>query len=319
MPLVINLKTTDTGLVCRSENTTRFYKDIRKYDVMTREDENYWFTMLVEARDNAEKAREEGDTKTAEEMDKFAQEIKDLIANSNQRLCVAAAKNWANTDNLLDYVNEANIGLLTAIDRFDPTRGVKFASYAMWYIKLAICTFHHGTLPFVQRTNNAKTWSIVSKITSDFLQKNERPPSQEELFELVNQKLKKGIKDKSDLTEMYVTMVDEYSYDNDEKTHNSDVADYNRASATYNDYEQKAEEDFNKNLVSSLLNELTPREQKLIQMRFGLLEVDGVKREFELAEVAEELGLTSERVRQLESAILKKLLKAYEEKIASEM
>jgi RNA polymerase primary sigma factor len=318
MSLVINLKA-DTGLVLRSDNTTRFYKDIKKFDVMTREEEADWFTMLSEARKKAEKAREEGNSKTAEEMEKLAQEIKDLIVSSNLRLCVAAAKNWANTDTLMDYVNEANIGLMEAVDKFDVTRGVKFASYAMWFIKRAIENFHHGMLPIVRRTNNAKTWSVISKVISDFTQKYERIPTQDELLELVNQKLKKGIKDKADLTEMYVTMVDEYTYDNDEKMYNSDAADYNRASASLNDYEYTETEDYNKKLVASLLEVLPPREQKLIQMRFGLIEVNGIKREFELSEVAEELGITSERVRQLEASILKKLMKAYEEKIASEM
>ena len=252
-------------------------------------------------------------------MEALAQEIKDLIINSNQRLCVAAAKNWASTDNLMDYVAEANFGLMEAIDKFDPDRGVKFASYAMWFIKRAIETYHHGTIPLVRRTNNAKTWSIVSKVASDFTQKNERPPSQEELFDLVNEKLSRGIKDKADLTDMYVTKVDEYNYDNEDRTCASEAADYNRASASYNDYEDKAEDDFNKTLVSSLLECLSPREKKLIQMRFGLLEVNGIKREFELTEVAEELGITSERVRQLEASILKKLLKEYEERVASEM
>ena len=319
MPLVINLKSSDTGLVLRSENTNRFYKDIRKYDVMTREDETSWFTMLVDAKKKAEEASASGDTKTFEEMTTLAQEIKDLIVNSNQRLCVSAAKNWANTDTLMDYVNEANIGLMEAIDKFDPTRGVKFASYAMWFIKRAIEIYHNGTLPLVRRTNNAKTWSIISNVVNEFTQKNERPPSQDELLELVNSKLTKGIKDKFDLTEMYVTMVDEYSYDNDEKTYNSDAADYNRASASMNDYEAESDEDFNKTLVRSLLECLTPREQKLIQMRFGLIEVNGIKREFELQEVAEELGITSERVRQLEASILKKLLKEYEERVAAEV
>ena len=286
---------------------------------MTREEETDWFTMLIEAKQKIDEAKTNDDTKTFEEMTAFAQEIKNLIASSNQRLCVSAAKNWASTDTLMDYVNEANIGLMEAIDKFDPTRGVKFASYAMWFIKRAIEIYHNGTLPIVRRTNNAKTWSIVSGVISDFTQKNERPPSQDELLELVNSKLKKGIKDKFDLTEMYVTMVDEYSYDNDEKTYNSDAADYNRASASLNSYEAKSDDDFNKTLVKSLLECLTPREQKLIQMRFGLLEVNGIKREFELQEVAEELGITSERVRQLEASILKKLLKEYEERVAAEV
>lgn len=185
MSLVINLKA-DTGLVLRSDNTTRFYKDIKKFDVMTREEENEWFTMFIDAKKKIETAKEAGDHATVEEMTNFAQQIKDLIVNSNLRLCVAAAKNWASTDTLMDYVNEATRGLMLAVDKFDPARGVKFASYAMWFIKREIEVYHHGTAPIVHRTNNAKTWSLVSKTASDFTQKNERPPSQEELFELVN-------------------------------------------------------------------------------------------------------------------------------------
>jgi RNA polymerase primary sigma factor len=316
MSLVINLKA-DTGLVLRSDNTTRFYKDIKKFETMTREEEVDWFNMLADAKRKAVSAVDRGDLKTAEEMNNFAQEIKDFIVNSNLRLCVAAAKNWAASDNLMDYVNEAIIGLMEAVDKFDTSRGVKFASYAMWFVKRAIETFRNGTLPIVRRTNYAKTWNIISKATSEFIQKYERQPSQDELLDIVNEKLKSGIKNKSDLTEMYVTTVDEYAYDSDDKTFNGDAMDYNRASATYNDYEETSESDFNKTLVSSLLEILTPREKKLIQMRFGLIEVGGIKREFELSEVADELGLTSERVRQLEGEILKKLLKAYESKVGS--
>lgn len=318
MSLVINLKA-DTGLVTRTENTTRFYKDIKKYKTMSREEEADWFGMLSDAKRKAASAAEAGDTKTAEEMSNFAQEIKDFIVNSNLRLCVASAKNWAASDNLMDYVNEAIIGLMEAVDKFDSSRGVRFASYAMWFVKRAIETFRNGKLPLVHRTNYAKTWNVISKATSEFVQRNERQPSQDELFDLVNERLKEGIKDKSDLTEMHVTTVDEYAYDSDDRTFNADAMDYNRASATYNDYEDMSESDFNKALVTSLLEVLTPREKKLIQMRFGLIEVGGIKREFKLAEVAEEFGLTSERVRQLEASILEKLLKAYKRRLTSDI
>ena len=319
MSLVINLKA-DTGLVLRSDNTTRFYKDIRQYDVMSRKDEKEWFQMLAEAKADLESAKEAGDKEGAAKMESIIKEIKDLIINSNQRLCVAAAKNWANTDTLMDYVSEANIGLMRAIDRFDYTRGVKFASYAMWFIKREIELYHHGVIPIVQKTNNAKTWSIVSRARNNFMQKFEREPSQEELLDIVNDKLTKGIKDKNDLTELYVSMVDDYgNLDSDDSVNHSDIYDYNRASASDNDYEEKSDEDYNKTLVSSLLNVLPSREKKLIQMRFGLIEVNGSKREFELSEVAEELGITSERVRQLERSILKKLNQEYSERLAGEM
>jgi RNA polymerase sigma factor (sigma-70 family) len=150
------------------------------------------------------------------------------------------------------------------------------------------------------------------------MQENERNPSAEELLDIVNKKLKKGIKDKNDLLNLHVTMVDDYSPSDEESTVGfADLMDYNRASSSANDYEAKSESDFQKTMVSSLLEILTPREQKVIQMRFGLIEVNGIKREFELSEVALELGLTSERIRQMETAILAKLKREYEERIFS--
>ena len=132
MPLVINLKQTDTGLVCRSENTKRFYNDIRKFDVPTKEEETKMFETLQGYKDSLALARHDNDKELCIYLESKVEETRSLIINSNQRLCVAAAKNWATTDTLLDYVNEANIGLSEAIDKFDYKKGFKFASYAMW-------------------------------------------------------------------------------------------------------------------------------------------------------------------------------------------
>lgn len=318
MALVVNLKQTDTGLVCRSENTKRFYNDIRKYDVPDKEEEIKMFAEFAKYRNLLNEAKENHDLEAIKRYEPKMIKARGLIIAANQRLCVAAAKNWATTDTLMDYVNEANIGLAEAVDKFDHTRGFKFASYAMWYVKRAIEEYHHNVKPIVHRTNNSKTWSIVSKASSEFMQENERNPSAEELLDIVNKKLKKGIKDKNDLLSLHVTMVDDYSPSDEESTVGfADLMDYNRASSSANDYEAKSESDFQKTMVSSLLEILTPREQKVIQMRFGLIEVNGIKREFELSEVALELGLTSERIRQMETAILAKLKREYEERIFS--
>jgi RNA polymerase primary sigma factor len=318
MALVVNLKQTDTGLVCRSENTKRFYNDIRKYDVPDKEEEIKMFAEFAKYRNLFNEAKENHDLEGIKRYEPKMIKARGLIIAANQRLCVAAAKNWATTDTLMDYVSEANIGLAEAVDKFDHTRGIKFASYAMWYVKRAIEEYHHNIKPLVHRTNNSKTWSIVSRASSEFMQENERNPSAEELMDIVNSKLKKGIKDKNDLLNVHVTMVDDYSPADEESTVGfSDLMDYNRASSSTNDYEAKSESDFQKTMVSSLLEILTPREQKVIQMRFGLIEVNGIKREFELSEVALELGLTSERIRQMETAILAKLKREYEERIFS--
>jgi RNA polymerase primary sigma factor len=317
MPLVVNLKQTDTGLVCRSDNTKRFYNDIRRYDVLDKEEETRLFKELSEYKNALKIAKDDKDYESCDFYTKKIDEIRDKIINANQRLCVSAAKNWATTDTLLDYVNEANIDLSEAIDKFDYTKGIKFASYAMWYIKRALNTYCHDVIPIVRRTNNSKTWNLESKVRNEFIQKNEREPSSEELMELINAKLKCGIKDKSDLLNIQITTVGDYSVAKDDDTiSRSDIMEYNNASASENDFERVVENDFHKALVTSLLNVLPERERMMISMRFGLIEINGIKKEFTFFEIAEELNLTPERVRQMESEILVKLKKEYEKKLS---
>ena len=316
MSLVVNLKQSDTGLVCRTDNTNRFYNDIRKYDVLTREEETKLFKKLSEYKRLLQVAKKSGDLNACEMYTQKIDEVRNFIISANQRLCVSAAKNWATTDTLLDYINEANIDLAEAVDKFDYTKGFKFASYAMWYIKRALNDYRNKTLPIVRKTNGSKTWNLVSKITNDFVQKNERNPTSDELFELVNERLKSGIKDKFDLLTVQLTPINDYVGD-EEIVNHSDIADYNNVSASENDYEKETRDDFQKELVSSLLNTLSERERKIISMKFGLITVNGIKREFESCEIASELGITPERVRQIEAEVLKKLKTEYDKKVFS--
>jgi len=297
MSLVINLKA-DTGLVDRSENTTRFLKDVKDFPTLTREEEIEWFTKYKHG------------TKEEKEI------ARDYIMLCNQRMIIAAAKKWAKTDTLMDYVNEANFGLLEAMDRFDTTHNVKFASYAMWFIKRAINKYICGDLQVVKRPNYSKTFHVLSKATNDFLQKNERTPSPDELFDIVTVKYGKDIKDKNDILDLKVSYVDESANDEDESPNYGDVAAYNRASASYNEYEEKEEEEFNKKVVSSLLSKLSPRKQQIIKMRFGMYEGDnGLRREYEREEIGQIIGLTSERVRQLELEAMDEMKAEYLRKI----
>lgn len=292
MGFVINLKA-DTGLVDRSENTTRFYKDIKKFQPFTKEEEIKWFTILKEGTPSERK---------------YAREH---IINCNQRLVVAAAKNYANTNNLTDYINEANFGLIKAVDKFDVTKGTKFASYAMWYILCAINSYKYDTAQVIQKSNYSKTFHVISKARNKFIQENERNPTEDELLEVVNSNYNKNIKDKNDLLNTYIASIDSDTT-TDETNGYNDVSDYNRASASYNGFELKEKNDFNSELVSSLMDVLAPREKEIIKMRFGLYDDNGLCREYELNEIGEKLGLTSERVRQLEMSSIKKLKKEYQ-------
>ena len=296
MSLVVNLKATDTGLVDRSENTTRFYEDIRRYPKLSREDEVKWFEILHHG--------------TKEEQKKAY----DHLIKCNQRLVVSVAKKWANTDTLMDYVNEANFGLIEAIGAFDPSKGNKFCSFAIWYLKRAINHYNTEGAPMIRKTNSSKTSHVISKATNDFFQKYERAPSTDELLDIVNDKYKKNIKSKGDLLNLQMARIDVNDHDEEEYAY-GDVADFNNASASANGYEQQVVDNYNKKLVNALLSELSPREQLLLKMKFGMYEDRGLQRELEIIEIADKLGLTPERVRQLEAKAIKKLKKIVAKKL----
>ncbi len=298
MSLAINLKT-DTGILERTENVTRYFDDVKRYPILTKEEEIKWFKLL---RDGTESEKKKA---------------RDYIWLCNQRLVIASAKKWATAENLSDYINEANIGLADAIDRFDVSKDVKFCTYAVWFIKRAINRYNNEIAPMVHKTNHSKTYHVISKATNEFVQDNERNPTTEELKELINKNYNKNLKDKNDLLDVQISRMDELAAKKDSRETVSDVIlDYNRISSSTNKYNEEENDEYNKSLVNSLLRCLKPREQKLIKMRFGMTKYNGMKRELEVSEIANELSLTTERVRQMEDTIIKKLKKAYGDNIS---
>lgn len=313
MGYIINLKA-DTGLVDRSENTTRFYRDIKDYRPFDIEEEKRWFTKLKLAKERIKTIDKQDNAnyqKAVNEYDK----IRDYIVLCNQRLVISAARNYSSTDTLTDYIDEINFGLLEAVDKFDVDRGVRFNSYAMWYVKRAINAFKYGDFEMVKKTNLYKTFHVMAKAKNKFMQENEREPSDDELLDILNNDYKKNIKNKHDLLDINYSSIDYEAQDGDENANSGDVAYYNRMSASYNNYETTEIHEFNTKLTSSLLSVLPKRERQIIEMRFGLYGDKTLRREYEIGEISEIIGLTSERVRQLELHALKTLKEEYKNRI----
>jgi RNA polymerase primary sigma factor len=219
----------------------------------------------------------------------------------------------------MDYTNEANIGLSQAIDKFDPNKGVKFASYALWFIKRAINDFNNDAMQVVKRTNYTKVFHVRAKAINNFAQENERDPTADELLEIMNNKYKKDIKDKNDLLDLRMTYVEDMGNDDDDVVNRADISAYNKLSASYNQYEATVNQDFNNEMIDSLIDILPPREKDVVLMRFGLKDNKGFRRVYETSEIADMLGVTAERVRQLEKAALKKMRKEYNTRIRGEI
>ena len=260
-----------------------YLRSIRKYQPLTQEEENEVFKMY---RSNDPVAKEKA--------------IATLV-NDNQRFIFSLAKDYAKGDEtkVLDYVNEGSIGIINAIEKFDQTRGFKFISFAVWYIRQAMTNYAQTTDLFLRKSNNAKIGNNVLKIRTAFFQENHREPTTDEIKEAL---AKKGIKIKEDkdLEDVVRNSID--SVWGDESTFENNPR-YIQYSAIQNEYEKEMDDEDNKSVVGKLLKSLDERSQLVIKQLFGI----GYENPIDIEVVAEHLGLTPTRVGQIKNAALKKL------------
>lgn len=287
--MVVNLKSPTTDYFERTETLTRYYEDIRKYDVMSEEKEVEMFKLFK----NGNKQEQE-----------YA---RNFIINANQRFVVAMAKRFATNENILDLISEGNIGLIEAMKDFDVTKGNKFITFAVWYVRRAINNYciNYGNL--VKKTNLSKTYHIIAQATNKFIQTEYRQPTLEELLEIVNKEHKADIKSIEDIIDTKISSIDEGFNSEDDDAVFGEMSLYNSYSSSFNEYEKISNDDFNNKLISSMLGNLPEREKTIIKMVFGI----GYYREYELQEIAEELGLTTERVRQIKNSVIKEIKEKY--------
>lgn len=287
--MVVNLKSPTTDYFERTETLTRYYEDIRKYDVMSEEKEVEMFNLFK----NGNKQEQE-----------YA---RNFIINANQRFVVAMAKRFATNENILDLISEGNIGLIEAMKDFDVTKGNKFITFAVWYVRRAINNYciNYGNL--VKKTNLSKTYHVIAQATNKFIQTEYRQPTLEELLEIVNKEHKADIKSIEDIIDTKISSIDEGFNSEDDDAVFGEMSLYNSYSSSFNEYEKISNDDFNNKLISSMLGKLPEREKTIIKMVFGI----GYYREYELQEIAEELGLTTERVRQIKNSVIKDIKEKY--------
>lgn len=260
-----------------------YLRSIRKYQPLSQEEENEVFKMYHSNDPVAKK------------------KAIDTLVNANQRFIFSLAKDYAKGDEtkVLDYVNEGSIGIINAIDKFDQTRGFKFISFAVWYIRQAMTNYAQTTDLFLRKSNNAKIGNNILKIRTAFFQENHREPTTDEIKEAL---AKKGIKIKEnkDLEDVVRNSLD--SVWGDESTFENNPR-YIQHSAIQNEYEKEMDDEDNKSVVGKLLQTLDERSQLVIKQLFGI----GYESPVDIEVVAENLGLTPTRVGQIKNAALKKL------------
>jgi len=227
----------------------------------------------------------------------FVLEAKNELITRNLRLVVNIAKNYVGRGlPLLDLIQEGNIGLMKAVDKFKHEKGFKFSTYATWWIRQAI------TRALIDQTKTIRVpvhmmefYNRVTKASRELTQELGREPTDEEIA-------KKLIVPPRKVEEVFRAIQDPIALQTpvgDEDTELEDFIGDKNSPSPYTDAENNEISGY----IKKVLGTLTPKEEKVIRMRFGI----GVDRDHTLEEVGRHLTITRERVRQIEAKALRKL------------
>ena len=240
----------------------------------------------------------EEEVELAERMAKGDPAARKRLSEANLRLVVSIAKRYVGRGmQFLDLIQEGNLGLIKAVEKFDHTKGFKFSTYATWWIRQAITRAIADQARTIRiPVHMVETINKVKKVSSQLLHKNGHDPSAEEIAEELDMPIDK-VREIMRVAQEPVSL--ETPIGEEEDSHLGDFIEDSDAPAPAD----AASHTLLKEQLEDVLSTLTPREKKVLELRFGL--EDGRNRTLE--EVGKEFNVTRERIRQIEAKALRKL------------
>ncbi|GAA7169386.1 RNA polymerase sigma factor RpoD [Helicobacter pylori] len=230
---------------------------------------------------------------------KISDEAKGRMAKSNLRLVVSIAKRYTNRGlPFLDLIQEGNIGLMKAVDKFEYKRGYKFSTYATWWIRQAISRAIADQARTIRiPIHMIETINQINKIIREHLQKDGKEPNVSVIAKEVGLSIDK-VKQVIKITKEPISLEAPIGNEDDGK-----FGDFVEDRNSLSPMDHILKDDL-KEQIDEVLDQLNDREKAVIRMRFGLMDDESDRT---LEEIGKELNVTRERVRQIESSAIKKL------------
>lgn len=284
MSLIVNCKSQDTQYWNRNDLTVAYFEDIKKYPVLSIEEEK---ELLFIYKNGNKKESEQALHKLVE---------------CNQRFVVSVARRWSTQENLMDVVNEANMGLIKAINCFDLDKKQRLITYAVFWIRKYITNYVSTTSKLIKPVNAHKIFTYVNKTVNRFFAENGRMPYPEEVQEILKER-HNIILCEDDVLQYTVSSIDTKASFNDESENQTfgEIGEFAKKTSS-NNINNEIEKSNLKHYVQTILSILTPRERDIVTRHYGIgCEVET------LEDIGKRHNLTRERCRQILVSVIDKL------------
>lgn len=277
MAFIINCKENSSNYWNRTDSTLAYFDDIKRYQILTPEEEKQLINLV----------------KNGSDKERYIAREKLIV--HNQRFIASIVRKFTNGNNFLDLINEANLGLIAAIDKYNIDYQGRFLTYAVFWIRKYINDFLIQKERSIQPVNAHKVYAYANKGREAYFNKYEHYPSDEELLLFLNEEYGVTLSNKNDLSQYVINSIDSpmnpHGEDDGGEYERSDEFTQITSSNNVNDDIIKSD---NINLIQFLLKKLPERSRDIITRFYGI----GCEPE-SLDEISKNVNLSKERIRQI--------------------